>query len=322
MSSNMDTVTEYRMAVEMARNGGIGIIHRYLSIDEQSQMITRVKRAESFMIPNPYTCPPTTTIRAIRQLMSDKGVNSILVTVSPTSPTLLGIVTSRDIRFISEDDSSNSLTVESVMTPRSALIVSRPNVSLVEAKHIISANKVKKLPLVDSDNQLKGLITSKDIENHLKRPFASLDKQGRLMVGAAVGVKAPEYIKRAEALVNAGVDVLVVDIAHGHSDLAIEAVKELKHKFPNGPDVIAGNVATAEGTRDLILAGADGIKVGVGPGSICITRIVTGCGVPQLSAILECANEAKKHNIQLSWQMEVLETLEISSKPWLQELPQ
>eukprot|EP01090_Pellita_catalonica_P015722 TRINITY_DN430_c0_g1_i1.p1 TRINITY_DN430_c0_g1~~TRINITY_DN430_c0_g1_i1.p1 ORF type:complete len:509 (+),score=96.77 TRINITY_DN430_c0_g1_i1:47-1573(+) len=285
VSSNMDTVTESKMAIQMARNGGIGIIHRFMNAQDQAKMVEKVKRAESYMIPNPYCISPHANMKQMKILMNDKDVGSILVTDDANR--LLGIVTRRDIRFVENE----KMLVSEIMTPRESLIVARPNVSIDEAKHIIAANKVKKLPLVDNENLLKGLICSKDILNHLRRPYASLDKSGRLLVGAAVGVKRPAFLNRADALVRAGVDVLVIDIAHGHSDLAIEALKSIKAKYPD-IDVIAGNVATAEGTRALIEAGADGIKVGVGPGSICITRIVTGCGVPQLTAIMDCASEA------------------------------
>eukprot|EP01087_Luapelamoeba_hula_P008245 TRINITY_DN2055_c0_g1_i1.p1 TRINITY_DN2055_c0_g1~~TRINITY_DN2055_c0_g1_i1.p1 ORF type:complete len:524 (-),score=82.78 TRINITY_DN2055_c0_g1_i1:33-1562(-) len=288
VSSNMDTVTEDRMAIAMARNGGIGIIHRFLSVEDQARMVLRVKRAESWIIDKPYFTGPTTTVAQLKEMMDEKGVNSFLITDKQDK--LLGIVSGRDLRFVDDD---NAL-VEKIMTPRTALIVARPTVSLDEAKNIVAANKIKKLPLVDSDNVLRGLITSKDIINHIHRPYASLDSKGRLMVGAAVGVK--DEIPRARALLEAGADVLVIDVAHGHSDLAIEALKRLKKTFPN-VDIIAGNVATAEGTRELIEAGADGIKVGVGPGSICITRIVTGCGMPQLTAVIECAEVANKMGV-------------------------
>jgi len=238
VSSNMDTVTEAEMAIEMARNGGIGIIHRFLSVEEQVKMLIKVKRAESYLIENPYCLDPKATLGQLNDLMEDKGVHSVLITDKENH--LLGIVTSRDIRFTND----HNITVDKVMTPRSSLIVARPGVSLEEAKNIISANKVKKLPLVDADNVLRGLITSKDIMNHIQRPFASLDSKGRLLVGAAVGVK-DGFIERARALVQAGCDVLVIDIAHGHSDLAIDALRQLKKNFPD-VDVIAGNVATAE----------------------------------------------------------------------------
>jgi IMP dehydrogenase len=290
VSSNMDTVTEAEMAIAMARNGGIGIIHRYLSIEQQVAMVRKVKRAESYKVEHPYTTSPETTFEDLQELMSEKGVHSILVTDSANK--LLGIVTTRDMRFV-----EHGAKVQNFMTARDKLVTASPNISLDDAKKMLASHRIEKLPLIDEANNLCGLITSRDIINHSARPHRSLDTKGSLLVGAAVGVK-DDYLDRAAALIEAGCDVLVVDIAHGHSTLAIDATKELKKRFPK-TDVIAGNVCTAEGTRDLILAGADGIKVGVGPGSICITRIVTGCGVPQLTAVVECANEARKHGVPI-----------------------
>eukprot|EP00727_Mastigamoeba_balamuthi_P014249 m51a1_g9447 inosine-5 -monophosphate dehydrogenase, putative (482) ;mRNA; r:484835-486651 len=290
ISSNMDTVTEAPMAIAMAQNGGIGVIHRFLSIEEQAEMVARVKRAESFKIDDPYTCTPDTTLAHLEKLKSNLGVKSILV--ADGEKHLLGIVTNRDMRFTPAPES----LVSEVMTPRSKLVVAGPNVTLEEARKLFQEHKVEKLPLVDEQNHLCGLITAKDILNHLQRPHASVDSRGRLLVAAAVGVKE-EDLERAQALVKAGADVLVIDIAHGHSTLCINQLRKLREVVPSTIDIIAGNVATAEGARDLIAAGADGIKVGVGPGSICTTRIVTGCGVPQLTAVLECAREAAKSGI-------------------------
>lgn len=288
VGSNMDTVTETQMAIALARNGGIGILHRFLSAEEQVSMVKAVKRAESFIIYEPWTTTPDTTLEELENIMIDKGVNSILIVDDQNK--LQGIVTSRDMRFVEK-----GALAKTFMTPREKLVVGPPNPTLDQAKEIISKHRLEKLPLVDDNNVLVGLMTSKDIINHMRRPYATLDQYGRLRVGAAVGVKEG-YLERAKMLIEAGVDVLVVDIAHGHSILAIETTRELKKNFPN-TDVIAGNVATAAGTKDLIEAGADAIKVGVGPGSICITRIVTGCGVPQLTAVMDCAREAKKHNV-------------------------
>eukprot|EP01095_Lingulamoeba_sp_RSL-Kostka_P000226 TRINITY_DN10349_c0_g1_i1.p1 TRINITY_DN10349_c0_g1~~TRINITY_DN10349_c0_g1_i1.p1 ORF type:complete len:497 (-),score=236.46 TRINITY_DN10349_c0_g1_i1:205-1695(-) len=293
VSSNMDTVTETTMAIEMARHGGIGIIHRFASIEAQVEMIEAVKRAEGYIVEDPYTASPNATIKELNEIMLDKGVGSILVTGEEDEDglkPLLGIVTTRDIRFSNEEQ-----LVSDVMTGKDKLKTAKSDITIEQAKNIINEHRLEKLPLVDDNFNLKGLITSTDIINYFNRTHASLDKKGRLLVGGAVGVK-PEDLVRAEALVNAGCDVIVVDIAHGHSDLAIDATRALKEKIPD-VDIIAGNVCTAEGTRDLIEAGADGIKVGVGPGSICITRIVTGCGVPQLTAVIECANEALKYGI-------------------------
>jgi len=287
VSSNMDTVTESEMAIEMARNGGIGIIHRFNSVEEQVKMVEEVKRAEGLIIPNPYCVNLDASLEEIKSLMKAKKVHSLLV--SGTGK-LQGIITSRDIRFY-----KNGNTAQEIMTPREKLIVGKPGISFEEARELLDKNRIEKLPLVDSENNIKGLITSKDILNQINRPHASLDTHGRLLVGAAIGVK--DYIVRAESLVAADVDVLIIDIAHGHSDLAINTLKTLKEKFE--VDIIVGNVATSEGTEALIRAGADGVKVGVGPGSICITRIVTGSGVPQLTAILNCALVAKKFNVPI-----------------------
>jgi IMP dehydrogenase len=291
VSSNMDTVTESRMAIEMARNGGIGIIHRYLSTEEQVNMIKKVKRAERYIIDRPYCAGPETKFAELQELMEEKGVSSILITDQANN--LLGVVTARDCVLVDDPNTP----VHKFMTPRDKLVVAPPSLTFDEARKIVSAKRVKTLPLVDQSNKLHGLITSRDILNFIRRPYASLDEKGSLLVGAAVGVK-DGFIERADKLIQAGADVLVIDIAHGHSDLAIEALQKLKKHFPN-TDVIAGNVATAEGTRDLIDAGADAVKVGVGPGSICITRIVTGCGVPQLTAVMECAAVARERGVPI-----------------------
>ena len=287
VSSNMDTVTESEMAIAMARNGGIGIIHRFNSIEEQVKMVEEVKRAEGLIIRDPYCVNLVTSLEDIKSLMKSKKVHSLLVSERGQ---LQGIITSRDIRFY-----KNGNTAQEIMTPREKLIVGKPDISFEEATELLDKNRIEKLPLVDPDNNIKGLITSKDILNQINRPHASLDGHGRLLVGAAIGVK--DYLERAESLVAVDVDVLVIDIAHGHSDLAINTLKTLKEKFE--VDVIVGNVATVEGTEALIRAGADGVKVGVGPGSICITRIVTGSGVPQLTAVLNSATVAKKYNVPI-----------------------
>eukprot|EP01114_Cavostelium_apophysatum_P014040 TRINITY_DN3535_c0_g1_i1.p1 TRINITY_DN3535_c0_g1~~TRINITY_DN3535_c0_g1_i1.p1 ORF type:complete len:490 (-),score=149.18 TRINITY_DN3535_c0_g1_i1:56-1525(-) len=293
VSSNMDTVTESAMAIEMARNGGIGIIHRFLSVQEQVDMIEKVKRAESYRIDNPWSTGEETLVSELQDIMHEKGVGSILVT-SDGSPRgkLLGIVSTRDLTFVPND---KTLRVRDVMTKREKLVVAPTDVTLEDAKKLLQSSRLEKLPLVDQNGNLAGLITAKDILYKIQRPYASLDSLGRLLVGAAVGVK-PGYLERADALIKAGTDVLVIDIAHGHSDIAINATRAIKQRFPK-VDVISGNVATAEGARALIEAGADGVKVGVGPGSICITRDVTGCGVPQLTAVLDCAREAAKFGV-------------------------
>ena len=287
----MDTVTEYETAITMARNGGIGILHRFLSVEEQVKMVETVKRAESHIIDHPYTMRPHQKIGELRDMMQEKGVGSILVTDEANK--LIGIITSRDIRFVEKE----SDLICDHMTKAERLITAKKGISFEEAKKKVQENKLEQLPLVNENYQLSGLITSKDIINTSQRPHASLDSRGRLLVGAAVGVKDGD-VDRAIALVESGCDVLVIDVAHGHSSLAIEATRQIKKALPN-VDLIAGNVATGEGTKALIDAGADGIKVGVGPGSICITRLVAGCGIPQLTAIMDCVEEANKQNVPI-----------------------
>ena len=286
ISSNMDTVTESEMAIAMARSGGVGIIHRFNSIEEQVEQVKLVKRAENRIIKEPYRVSLNTTLDEIKYIMKTKKVHSLLVTEDNK---LQGIVTERDIRF-----KHNGNTAMTIMTPREKLIVGNENTDLDQAKELLDKYRIEKLPLVDKSNNVIGMITSKDILNQTSKK-ATIDKNGHLVVGAAIGVK--DYINRASALIDAGVDFLVIDIAHGHSDLALSALKSIKSKFDI--EVIVGNVATAEGTMELIENGADGIKVGVGPGSICITRIVTGSGVPQLTAILDSVSVAKKYGVPI-----------------------
>ena len=284
VSANMDTVTESQMAIALAHTGGIGIIHRFLTIEEQVREVGRVKRAENVVIEHPYTVLPTFTVRAARRFMQTNNVSGLLVV--ETAGKLVGIVTARDLLF--EDDDSKE--VRDVMS--TDLVTAPVATPLSSAREILHKNRVEKLPLVDSFGKPTGLITSRDILNQTNFPKASKDAKGRLRVGAAVGIK-DDFLERAQELVAAGVDVLVVDIAHGHSEGAVTAVRKLKENFHH-VELIAGNVATAEGVADLISAGADAIKVGVGPGSVCTTRIVTGSGVPQLTAIMDCAKSAGK----------------------------
>ncbi len=291
VSSNMDTVTESTMAIAMAQLGGIGIIHRFNTIDDQVQEVRKVKRYRNAIIDEPLTIHYKCTIGQARELMKAEGIKGLLV-INDTN-ILVGILTYRDIRFRPDE----TLLVENLMTPRKRMIVGTADISVAEAKILMVAHRIEKLPLVDNSGKVAGLITSKDIYIKSEFPSASLDQQGRLIVGAAIGVKEDSF-ERARALVEAGVDVLVIDIAHGHSTLALDTLKNVKTTFPH-IDIIAGNVATAQGTRDLIEAGADAIKVGVGPGSICTTRITTGSGYPQLSAVIHCANEANKYDIPL-----------------------
>ena len=290
ISANMDTVTESTMAITIAREGGIGIIHRFLSILEEGDEIHKVKRAGSVIIENPYLINPEQTIQDAFKIMNEKQVSGLLVTDS--SSKLIGILTERDVLFEPVDCSK---LVKDLMTKD--VVSAKPGIDFQQAKEILKNNRIEKLPLTDENNQIKGLITSQDISNLEKYPNASKDEKGRPLVGAAVGVKG-DFMQRTEALLDAGVDVIVVDIAHGHSENAINTVKNIKKAFPNC-ELIAGNVATAHGTEDLIKAGVDAVKVGVGSGSICITRVITGSGVPQLTAVLDCAKIGNEHNIPI-----------------------
>tara|TARA_B110000263_G_C15296378_1_gene505758 strand:- start:826 stop:2121 length:1296 start_codon:yes stop_codon:yes gene_type:complete len=286
----MDTVTESTMAVTIAREGGIGIIHRFLTIQEEVDEIHKVKRAGSVIIENPYLINPEQTIQDAFKIMNEKQVSGLLVTDS--SSKLIGILTERDVLFEPVDCSK---LVKDLMTKD--VVSAKSGIDFQQAKEILKNNRIEKLPLTDEHNQIKGLITSQDISNLEKYPNASKDEKGRPLVGAAVGVKG-DFMQRTEALLDAGVDVIVVDIAHGHSENAINTVKNIKKAFPNC-ELIAGNVATAHGTEDLIKAGVDAVKVGVGSGSICITRVITGSGVPQLTAVLDCAKIGNEHNVPI-----------------------
>ncbi len=285
----MDTVTESSMAVTMARQGGIGIIHRFLSVQEEVNEVLKVKRSGSVMIENPYTIGPKKTVGEAIQYAKDRDVSGLLVIDSDSK--LVGILTDRDLIF----ESNLGRPVEDVMTRD--VVTAKPGINLDEAKELLHKNRIEKLPLVDESGLVRGLITSKDITNMENYPNASKDKKGRPLVGAAVGVKG-DFMERAESLLEANVDILVVDIAHGHSENAISTVKHIKKAFPNC-ELIAGNVATAQGAEDLIKAGVDAVKVGVGSGSICITRVVTGSGVPQLTAVMECAKVGKQNDVPI-----------------------
>ncbi len=291
VSANMDSVTESAMAISMAHNGGIGIIHRFMSVERQVEEVLKVKRAESVIIEEPYTIWPSATMSDAKRLMQEKGVSGLLVV--DANKKLLGILTARDLLF--EDNDLNR--VSELMTPMKSLHTASADASIDEARQLLRKYKLEKLPLVDEEGHLRGLITSKDMVTLAERPQACKDSKGQLTVGAAVGIREG-YIERARALVDAGVDVLVVDVAHGHSDRVLNVVRKLKKELSQ-VDVIAGNVATPEGTKDLIDAGADAVKVGIGSGSICITRIVTGAGVPQLTAVLECAEAARESGVPI-----------------------
>ncbi|HEY8140004.1 MAG TPA: IMP dehydrogenase [Nitrososphaera sp.] len=286
ISANMDTVTESGMAIALAREGGVGIIHRFLTIEDQVDEILRVKRSESVIIEQPYTVKPNSTVQDAKKVMAEYGVSGLLV---EDAGKLAGIITRRDITF----EKNNKRKVSELMTKE--VITAKAGTTIEQAKEILHRQRIEKLPVVDEKKRIIGLITSKDILKMDEYPHASKDKKGRLLAGAAVGVKG-DYLERAEALLEAGADILVVDIAHGHSDNAINTVHMIKKAFPSC-ELVAGNVATGDGARDLIKAGVDAVKVGVGSGSICITRVVTGSGVPQLTAVLDSVKVARDHGV-------------------------
>jgi IMP dehydrogenase len=289
LSAAMDTVTEARMAIAMAREGGIGIIHRNLSVERQVEEVDRVKRAESGMIRNPIRLSPEDPIEKALQVMAMYHISGIPITEADGK--LVGMLTNRDLRF----EKRFNQPIRNLMT-REPLITAKEGTSLEEAAEILHQHKIEKLPIVDKEGKLKGLITVKDIQKKAMYPHAAKDVHGRLLVGAAVGVRGDAW-ERVQALVEKEVDVIVVDTAHGHSAGVLEMVKRIKKHYD--VQVIAGNVATAEGTRDLIRAGADAVKVGIGPGSICTTRVVTGVGVPQFTAIYDCYQAAKKLGVPI-----------------------
>jgi IMP dehydrogenase len=289
LSANMDTVTESEMAVAMARAGGIGIIHRFMSIEEQVRQVQRVKKTESFVVENPITLKASDTVGDVKRIVDETYTGGIVIL--DEAGKVVGIVTTRDLLF----EGNGHRYLSEVMT--SEVITAPAGTTLKEAERILHEHRIEKLPLVDADGRLAGLITVKDIMKLKEYPKSTKDSRGRLAVGAAVGVKASE-LKRVECLLQAGTDCIVVDIAHGDSKLEIEIIKSIRRHFPNA-QIIGGNVATAEGTQRLIDAGVDAAKVGVGPGSICITRIVAGAGVPQLSAVIACAEVARPQGIPI-----------------------
>jgi len=284
-------VTEHKMAITIARAGGLGVIHRFMTIEQQVDEVLKVKRSESIVIDQPYLLGMNQRLKDAKRLMSQHGVSGLLVL--DQAGKLQGILTTRDILF--ERDLEKKVT--ELMTKAKDIVTAPDHVSLQEAQRILHKHKLEKLPLVDKEGKLKGLITSRDLLSLEQFPHSSKDEKGRLMVGAAVGVKS-SYVERAKALHEAGADVLVVDVAHAHSDITLEAIRSIKKAIPS-VELIAGNVATQEGTKDLISAGADAVKVGIGSGSICITRIVTGAGVPQLTAIMECAGVADPEDVPI-----------------------
>ena len=289
ISASMDTVTEHRMAIAMARQGGLGIIHKNMSIDAQADEVDKVKRSENGVITDPFSLPPTATLRDAENLMAKFRISGVPITEGKK---LVGIITYRDLQF--EEDFTKKVT--ECMTSEN-LVTAREGVTLSEAKKILARARKEKLPIVDENFNLKGLITIKDIEKQIKYPNSAHDERGRLLCGAGVGVTA-NVLDRVGALVDAHVDVIVVDSAHGHSANVIRAVGMIKDKYPE-LQVIAGNIATGDAARDLIKAGADAVKVGIGPGSICTTRIVAGIGVPQISAIMDVYEVSKEYNIPL-----------------------
>ena len=289
MSAGMDTVTEHRMAIAMARQGGIGVIHKNMSIEEQAEEVDKVKRSENGVISDPFYLSPEHTLADANALMAKFRISGVPITEDGK---LVGIITNRDLMF--EEDYSKK--IKECMTSEH-LVTAKEGVTMEEAKRILAKARVEKLPIVDENFNLKGLITIKDIEKQIKYPNSAKDDHGRLLCGAAIGITA-NVLERTEALVNAKVDVVVLDSAHGHSANVINCVKMIKEKYPD-LQVIAGNVATGEATRALIEAGVDAVKVGIGPGSICTTRVVAGIGVPQITAIMDCYKVAKEAGIPI-----------------------
>ncbi|HCD43397.1 MAG TPA: IMP dehydrogenase [Lachnoclostridium sp.] len=289
MSAGMDTVTEHRMAIAMARQGGIGIIHKNMSIEEQAEEVDKVKRSENGVITDPFYLTPEHTLRDADELMGKYRISGVPVTEGKK---LVGIITNRDLKF--QEDFSRK--IKECMTSKN-LVTAREGITLMEAKKILAKARVEKLPIVDEDFNLKGLITIKDIEKQIKYPLSAKDGQGRLLCGAAVGITA-NVLDRVDALVKAKVDVVVLDSAHGHSENVLRCVKMIKEAYP-ALSVIAGNVATGEATKDLIEAGADAVKVGIGPGSICTTRVVAGIGVPQITAVMNCYAVAREYGVPI-----------------------
>jgi IMP dehydrogenase len=290
VSANMDTVTTAPMAIAMAQLGGIGVLHRFLSVDEEAAEVRRVKRFLSHVVVEPYVIDPDRTITHARQEADRLEVTGFVV-VDPERR-LLGLLTARDLLAGEGPD-----RVDALMTPRDRLVTAPPGIGLEEARGLLTANRIEKLPLVDGDDRVRGLITLRDLALADRYPRATRDDKGRLRVAAAIGIRG-DYLLRAEALIEAEVDALVLDIAHGHADAALDAVQELKAAWPD-VEVVAGNVATADGVRDLAAAGADAVKIGIGPGFACTTRLVAGVGVPQLTAVMDCAPAGREAQVPL-----------------------
>ncbi|GLB62049.1 IMP dehydrogenase [Cytobacillus sp. NCCP-133] len=288
ISAGMDTVTEAEMAISMARQGGLGVIHKNMSIEQQADQVDKVKRSESGVITDPFFLTPEQQVFDAEHLMGKYRISGVPIVNNHEKQKLVGILTNRDLRFIQD----YSIKISDVMTKEN-LVTAPVGTTLEEAEKILQQHKIEKLPLVDKDGVLKGLITIKDIEKVIEFPQSAKDERGRLLAGAAVGVTG-DTMKRVEMLVKSHVDVIVVDTAHGHSKGVLDTVREIRNTYPDLA-IIAGNVATAEATKELIEAGADIVKVGIGPGSICTTRVVAGVGVPQITAVYDCATEARKH---------------------------
>ena len=291
MSAGMDTVTEHRMAIAMARQGGIGIIHKNMSIEAQADEVDKVKRSENGVITDPFSLSPEHTLADANALMAKYRISGVPITEGKK---LVGIITNRDLKF--EEDFSKKIK-ESMTSKEDGLVTAKEGITLEEAKKILGKARKEKLPIVDEDFNLKGLITIKDIEKQIKYPLSAKDAKGRLLCGAAVGITA-NVLDRVDALVKANVDVIVIDSAHGHSANIFNTLRSIKAKYPD-VQLIAGNVATYEATKDLIEAGADCVKVGIGPGSICTTRVVAGIGVPQITAIMDCYRAAKEYGVPI-----------------------
>lgn len=290
ISAGMDTVTEATLAIAIAREGGIGIIHKNMSVEQQAEEVDRVKRSESGVITNPFSLTADHLVSDAEEVMAKYRISGVPIIEGDQK--LVGILTNRDLRFIHD----YGIKISEVMT-RENLVTAPVGTTLQEAEGILQKHKIEKLPLVDETNTLKGLITIKDIEKAIQFPHAAKDAQGRLLVGAAIGISKDTF-ERADALVQAGVDLITVDSAHGHHINIIEAVRQLRERFPS-LTIVAGNVATGEATRDLIEAGASVVKVGIGPGSICTTRVIAGIGVPQVTAVYDCATVAREYGVPI-----------------------
>lgn len=291
VSANMDTVTESAMAISIAHCGGIGIIHRFMSIERQVHEVRRVKRHEGFILDKPFTFPSTANLGQVRVAAQEHGVMSFIIVNKEDQ--VVGILTRRDAIFATQDNTP----VTKLMTPFKKLIYAKPSVGVNEAKKLLNKHKIEKLPLLDSQRRLKGLITSRSLEHVTLYPGATKDRYGRLRVGAAIGAVG-EFLERAKALLEAGTDVLVIDVAHGHNEVALDAVAKVRRRFKDA-QLIGGNVATPEATRELIKLGVNAVKVGIGPGGLCTTRIVAGVGIPQLTAVLACADIGHQYKIPI-----------------------